>query len=151
MFSKEDILNIPKVSEKLNYECPNPTFNEEVIKLYMDKFDEDKAISIDKVQPKVLKMCSNSLCVPLSLIFNESYVSGIVPDLWRKANIVPLFKKSCKLEPSNYRPISLTSIVCKVMERIIRDEIMNYLLQHNLIVKQQHGFVSNKNCYTNLL
>ena len=117
----------------------------------MDKLDENKAIGVDKVHPKVLKMCSNSLCVPLSLIFNESYVSGIVPDLWRKANIVPLFKKGCKLEPSNYRPISLTSVVCKVMERIIRDEIMNYLLQHNLIVKQQNGFVNNKNCSTNLL
>ncbi len=127
MFSKEDTLNIPKISEKLNYECPNPTFTEEVIKLYMDKLDENKAIGVDNVHPKVLKMCSNSICVPLSLIFNESYVSGIVPDLWRKANIVPLFKKGCKLEPSNYRPISLTSVVCKLMERIIRDEIMSYL------------------------
>ena len=95
MFSKEDTLNIPKVSEKLNYECPNPTFTEEVIKLYMDKLDGNNAIGVDKVHPKVLKMFSNSLCVLLSLILNESYVSGIVPDLWCKANTVPLFKKGC--------------------------------------------------------
>ena len=64
---------------------------------------------------------------------------------------MPLFKKGNKLEASNYRPISLTSIVCKLMERIIRDEIMNHLLINKLIIKQQHGFVNRKNCTTNLL
>jgi hypothetical protein len=110
-----------------------------------------KTVGVDNVHPKVLKMCSISLCKPLSLIFNKSYESGVVPDLWRKADIVPLFKKGCKLEPSNYRPISLTSIVCKLMERIIRDEIMNYLLLNKLIIEQQLGFVNNKNGTTNLL
>ena len=55
------------------------------------------------------------------------------------------------MEPSNYRPISLTSIVCKLMERIIRDEIMNHLVLNKLIVNEQHGFVYRKNCTTNLL
>ena len=68
-----------------------------------------------------------------------------------KANIVPSFKKGNKLEASNYRPISLTSIVCKLMERIIRDEIMNHLIENKLIIKQQHGFVNRKNCTSNLL
>ena len=151
VFIKEDTVNIPKVGEKFNIECPNPSFTEGTIRLYIDKLNAHKAIGVDNVHPKVLKKCSVSLCKPLSLIFTKSYESGVVPHLWRKANIVPLFKKGNKLEPSNYRPISLTSIVCKVMERIIRDEITNHLVKNKLIIKQQHGFVNKKNCMTNLL
>jgi hypothetical protein len=64
---------------------------------------------------------------------------------------VPLFKKGYKLEPSNYRPISLTSVLCKLMERIIRDEIMDHLVKNKFIIKHKHGFVNHKNCTTNLL
>ena len=136
VFIKEDTVNIPKVGEKLNIECPNLSFTEASIILYIDKLNAHKAIGVDNVHPKVLKMCSLSLCKPLSLLFTKSYESGVVPDLRRKANIVPLFEKGNKLEPSNYRPISLTSIVCKVMERIIRDEIVNHLVKNKLIIKQ---------------
>jgi len=151
VFSKENISNLPKVDEKFSIECPNPSFTETVVRLYIHKLNTHKTVGVDDVHPKVLKMCSQSLCKPLSLIFNKSYETGVVPELWRKANIVPLFKKGNKLEASNYRPISLTSIVCKLMERIIRDEIMNHLLINKLIIKQQHGFVNRKNCTTNLL
>ena len=105
VFSKEVIINIPKVSEKLNIECPNPSFAETILQLYIEKLDVHKAVGVDYAHPKVLKMCAKSICKPLSLIFIESFESGVVPELWRKANIVPLFKKGSKLEPSNYRPI----------------------------------------------
>ncbi len=65
--------------------------------------------------------------------------------------MVPLFKKGNKLDPTNYRPVSLTSIVCKIMERIIRDQMMVYLVENNLISKEQQGFLNNKSCNTNLL
>ncbi len=103
------------------------------------------------VHPKVLKPCSAVLAKPLSIIFEKSFETGKLPEIWLKANIIPLFKKGNKLDPTNYRPISLTSIVCKIMEKIIRDEIMNYLVINNLIISQQHGFVNNKSCITNLL
>ncbi len=118
---------------------------------YINKLDTKKSVGVDNVHPKVLKSCSHSLSKPLSLLFNNSFETGVVPALCRKANIVPLFKKGNKLEPSNNRPISLTSIVCKLMERIIRDEIMNHLVINKLIVNEQHGFVYRKNCMTNLL
>ena len=77
--------------------------------------------------------------------------SGAVPQDWRDANVTPIFKKGSKNNPSNYRPISLTSIPCKVMESIIKDGVVNYLLRYRLIKSSQHGFMSNKSCRTNLL
>ena len=77
--------------------------------------------------------------------------SGAVPQDWRDANVTPIFKKGSKNNPSNYRPISLTSIPCKVMESIIKDGVVNYLLRYRLIKSSQHGFMSNKSCTTNLL
>ena len=93
VFSKEDISNLPKVGEKFNIECPNPSFTETVVKLYIDKLNTHKTVGVDDVHPKVLKMCSKSLCKPLSLIFNKSHETGVVPELWKVDNILPLFKK----------------------------------------------------------
>jgi hypothetical protein len=77
--------------------------------------------------------------------------SGVVPDLWKRANITPLFKSGSKLNLTNYRGISLTSVFCKFIERIIADHIMKYLQQFNIISPQQHGFMPKLSTVTNLL
>ena len=66
-------------------------------------------------------------------------------------HVTPLSKKGSRLNRANYRPLSLTSIIRKIMEKIIKDEIINHLIKHNLINKHQHRFVYNKACVTNLL
>jgi len=87
----------------------------------------------------------------LSKIFVKSFESGVIPTDWKEANITPIFKKGSKSEPANYRPVSLTSLPCKVMERMVRDVIMNQLLERNLLNRNQHGFMPGKSCTTNLL
>jgi hypothetical protein len=67
--------------------------------------------------------------------------SAVVPELWKKSNITPLFKSGSKFKLTNYRDISLTSVFCKFTERIIGDHIMKYLQRFNLISPQQHGFM----------
>ena len=74
-----------------------------------------------------------------------------MPPIWKMANVTPVFKKGAKTNPSNYRPISLISIVCKVMESLIRDEMMDHLMANNLLNRHQHGFVIGKSCASNLL
>jgi hypothetical protein len=74
-----------------------------------------------------------------------------VPDAWKVANITPLFKSGNKLLPTNYRGISLTSVLSKFIERIIVDHVMAYLLKFNLISKEQHGFMPKLSTATNLL
>ncbi|CAF1155240.1 unnamed protein product, partial [Brachionus calyciflorus] len=76
---------------------------------------------------------------------------GLLPAHWKKANVSPLHKNGPRVIVSNYRPVSLTSIVGKVMEKIIRDELMIYLVMNKLINEKQHGFMQGKSCNTNLL
>jgi len=82
----------------------------------------------------------------------QSFMSvGKVPADWKAAFITPLFKKGASSDPSNYRPVSLTSVFSKLMERVIVTNLLNYLSSHKLINKQQHGFLSRRSTSTNLL
>ena len=80
-----------------------------------------------------------------------SLQEGIVPLDWKEANIIPLFKKGSRNKSVNYRPVSLTSVICKVLETIIRDHMMDFLIKHKLINPSQHGFLKARSCLTNLL
>ena len=78
------------------------------------------------------------------------YVS-IYPPIWKRANVSAIFKKGEKKKPSNYRPISLTSVPCKLMEKLVRDAIVNHMTEINLFSNAQHGFIKGKSCVTQLL
>ena len=69
-----------------------------------------------------------------------SVSTGEIPSLWRQANVVPIFKKGVRSDMSNYRPISLTSVIGKMLESIIAKRIWLHLESHNLISDSQHGF-----------
>ncbi len=105
----------------------------------------------DYVPSIVLKLLANSICLPLSLIFKKSFANACLPNIWLQAHVVPVFKKGSRLEPSNYRPISLTCICCKVMETIIKKHLVRHLISNDLISHHQHGFVPGKNTSTQLL
>ncbi len=85
------------------------------------------------------------------MIFQRSMDTGGVPEDWKSANVTPIFKKGAKSEPGNYRPVSLTSICCKLLESILRDVLMEHLERNKLINQSQHGFMPKKSCGTNLL
>ena len=70
---------------------------------------------------------------------------------WKEANIVPLFKKGSRNKSVNYRPVSLTSVICILLETIIRDHMIDFLVKHKLINPYQHGFLKARSCLTNLL
>ena len=87
---------------------------------------------------------------PLAHVFNMSLQEGIVPLEWKEANIIPLFKKGSRNKSVNYRPVSLTSVICKLLETIIRDHMIDFLVKHKLINPSQHGFLKARSCLTNL-
>ena len=105
----------------------------------------------DNIPARILKDNVDHLSLPLSIIFNKSMSTGEVPGDWKLANVTPIYKKGSKNKPENYRPISLTSISCKLMESIIRDRVNSHLTRNLLINSSQHGFMKNKSCTTNLL
>ena len=75
-----------------------------------------------------------------------SLQDGIVPFEWKEANIIPLFQKDSRNKSLNYRPVSLTSVICKLLETIITDRMMDFLIKHKLINPSQHGFIKAKSC-----
>ena len=105
----------------------------------------------DGIYPLVLKSTANTCCEPLSYFFQKSFNEKKIPNKWREANITPIFKSGSRMESSNYRPVSLTSVVSKVMERLIQVEILFFLESNSLISSNQHGFRPGKSCITNLI
>ena len=105
----------------------------------------------DDIHPRVLKELSQTLSLPLALLYRKSINTGELPDIWKQAWIVPIHKKGSKQEPGNYRPVSLTSVACKVLESLIRDALMEHLDTHSLLSVEQHGFRPRRSCSTQLL
>ena len=99
----------------------------------------------------LLKEVRDLLVTPISILLWKSLDEGVVPDDWKIANVCPVFKKGVKSQISNYRPVSLTSQVSKVIESVLRDAIVSHLETNELIQDSQHGFRKGRSCLTNLL
>uniref|UniRef100_A0A670JXF3 Reverse transcriptase domain-containing protein n=1 Tax=Podarcis muralis TaxID=64176 RepID=A0A670JXF3_PODMU len=104
-----------------------------------------------KLHPRVLKELADVISEPLAVIFENSWRTGEVPADWRRANVVPIFKKGEREDPNNYRPVSLTSIPGKILEQIIKQTVCEHLERNAVITNSQHGFLKNKSCQTNLI
>lgn len=112
---------------------------------------EDKTQGPNGIHPAVLRNCADTVARPLSIIFNKSLQSGKLPPDWKFASVCPIFKKSDRSDPGNYRPVSLTSVPCKIMESIIKDETTEFLDKSGFYNNCQHGFVKGRSRLTNLL
>jgi len=126
-------------------------FNEIEVETYLKNLKTNKSPGADKLHPQILRALKNELKIPLTHIYNLSMQTGIVPEKFKEANITAIYKNKDKKLPQNYRPISLTSILGKTMERIIRDQIVEFLEENNYIQDSQHGFRRKRSCLTNLL
>ena len=117
----------------------------------LETLDVNKSVGIDEVHPYILRMCAQSISHQLSEFFMHSYCIGKLPQAWKDANVTPIYKKGSKSDPLYYRPVSLTSVPCKVMEKLIKNEMIRHLETNDLFTKHQHGFTRNRSCITNLL
>ena len=93
---------------------------ETVVRKKLDRLRSDKAARADDLSPRILNKLKEEICYPLTVIMQSSLESGVVPSDWKTANITPIFKKDSKSQVENYRPVSLTSQICKLFEMIIR-------------------------------
>ena len=105
----------------------------------------------DKIWARVLHDLSDVLAEPLAMVFMGCLEEGTVPPDWKLANVTPIFKSGSKGLPGNYRPVSLTSIICKIMESVLRDAIVDFLAQNELLRLSQHGFLRRRSTLMNLL
>ncbi|CAM5102191.1 unnamed protein product [Natator depressus] len=128
-----------------------PSVEIEVVRDYLEKLDVHKSMGPDESHPRVLKELVAVIAEPLAIIFENSWRTGEVPDDWKKANVVPIFKKGKKEDPGNYRPVSLTSVPGKIMEQVLKESILKHLHERKVIRNSQHGFTKGRSCLTNLI
>ena len=105
----------------------------------------------DQVHPRVVREASDQLAEPLAILFNKSLNTGTLPVDWKQGSVVPIYKKGDRSVAGNYRPVSLTSILCKVLESLVKDHIMSHLDEGQLLSRHQHGFRPGRSCTSQLL
>jgi len=156
VFTIEDVSNVPgtqinnKVAQE-NLGLDEVIIEERMVMNKLLKMRSDKAMGADNVSPRLLAEIREEICHPLTVIFNKTLKAGCVPKDWKEANVCPIFKKGSRSQPGNYRPVSLTSQICKLCESVLRDTMVEYLESNGLIRDSQHGFRRGRSCLTNLL
>ena len=135
---------------KINYNNLNQVhFSVPDVKNILKNLDPNKAPGPDQIHGKILKNCASALCTPLTLLFQSSFYTCNIPNDWKTANVVPVYKKGSKNSVQNYRPISLTSLIMKVYEKVIAAELLKRV--NDKINPRQHGFLPLKSCESQLL
>ena len=150
VFTRENN-NIPPIGFTKFTNMANIEFTTQGIVKILRELKPGKSAGPDNIPTWVLKEFALLIAPVLQVIYTQSYQTGILPNDWLTANIVPVYKKGDKSTPANYRPISLTSVCCKTMEHIICHSILDHLNTYNIINPIQHGFRPGLSCQTQLI
>ena len=149
VFTRTEYDSIPmKTPEQ---KMPDITLTRKGVEKLLLGLNTSKAMGPDKVHPRILKELAHDLSEVMTHFFQQSITIGIIPEEWKQANICPLFKKNDRSVPSNYRPVSLTCILCKVLEHIICSNLMTFFEENNILNPRQHAFRKRHSCETQLI
>ena len=124
---------------------------EEKVEMLLKDVNSIKTPGVDNLHPRIQTELAAELKKPLCKIFKSSLMVGKIPDVWKKARITAIFKHKGSRKIANYRPVSLTSIVCKTFERIIREDIIKHFNANGLFSKRQYGFLGGRSTSLQLL
>ena len=125
--------------------------SEDIVMKKLSLLRVDKSPGADALSPRYLREIRNEICQEVLAIWSMSLRDGVVPEDWKMANVCPIFKKGKRSDAANYRPVSLTSQLGKLLESVIRDSLVDHLDRFNLIRESQHGFRKGHSCQSNLL
>ena len=112
----------------------------ENVKSCFKEIPSNKATGLDHLPCCVLKNSLSNIIEPLTHIINLSLKEGRVPHEWKRASITPLFKGGDNMLPVNYRPISVLSVLSKVLEKLVFKQVYSYLDKNDILVSNQYGF-----------
>ena len=149
--AKAKTKKIPQHQQRSNTVLSDIEFSKEDIEKAMDEVKENSACGEEDIPAIVLKRCKKNLSHPILLIWKDSLSTGFIRHAYKKQYITPVHKKDSRALPENYRPISLTSHLIKIFERVIRNVIVDHLEINHLLCKNQHGFRKGRSCLTQLL
>ena len=150
VFTKEPSGTLPEFELRTNL---NIKFNLTIsmVKKELKSLNPNKSLGPDEIHPVMLKRLADHIAIPLHTIMTKSLEESTLPDEWKIAHVSPVYKKGKKNLAENYRPVSLTSIACRLMEKILKDQIMQHLMNEKLLSKHQHGFMGKRSTVTQLL
>ena len=150
VFTQEDLHNIPELRQEYP-DMDTITFGLEGIQKLLENLKPHKAGGPDDISARFLKENAAELAPMYQHLFTQSYNHSVLPKSWCEASVCPIYKKGQKYLPENYRPVSLTSIPCKILEHIIVSKTWEHLNRHNIITNIQHGFRSGLSCTSQLI
>jgi len=126
-----------------------PIIQEEAADDLLCHLDTYKSMEPDEIHPRVLRELAEELAKPPSIIYQQSWLTGEVPDDWRIASVTPIYKKGQKEYHGNYRPVSLTSVPGKIMEQFILSALTGHVKDNQRIRPSQYGFMKSRSDLTN--
>ena len=143
----------PPYFEKRKYdsELNDIQISPDLVKKKLLKIKVKKSPGPDKIHPRVLHETTPSITMPLTIIFNTSIHTKYLPSDWKEANVSVIYKKGNKSLPNNYRPVSLTAIICKILESIVRDHVIDLMKRNKLFSENQFGFITGRSTMLQLL
>ena len=124
---------------------------ENKVKLLLKQLNVSKSTGPDNFHPRFLKETADNISYPITILFNKSLSEGSLPSDWKRANVTCIFKSGNKTKSSNYRPISITNILCRMLESVIKSAVMEHCKDSNIFRDSQYGFRERRGCILQLL
>ena len=151
VFSVESDDDIPTFDSGTDAKLSDVKITQEMMLKALKALKPSKSPGPDEIHPRVLRETAEELSLPLKILFDKTMDTGKIPQDWKSAEVRPIFKKGNKNSAGNYRPVSLTAIVCKLFEGFIRDALATHFKDNELLSVNQFGFTSGRSCVTQLL
>ena len=151
VFTKEQVGELPSITNKTDNRIQDCAVSVEMVRKEILSLNINKSCGPDEINPRMLTERVDFIASPLALLMNKTLEYGSLPQDWKIAFVSPIYKKGARNVAENYRPISLTSVVCKLMEKFIKDAALNHLIENNLLSTKQFGFVKGRTTVTQLL
>ena len=151
VFTTEDLSSVPALPESTYPPLPEISITEHGVFTLLSQIDPHKACRPDNIPAKILHELAQELTPMITHLFKQSLDTSELPTEWKSVYVTPVFKKDKRSDPSNYRPISLTSILCKTFEHILVSQIMKHLETHQILCPNQFGFRTKHSCESQLL
>ena len=151
VFTVEDYANLPELNYIVDEQLENIHCSTSEIVKHLQALKPNKSPGPDYISSRILQVCANELAPSITVLLNKSFSTGAVPDDWKSADISSIHKKGSKHKRDNYRQISLTSIVCKIGEKIVRDRVIKFWNDLNILNEHQFAYLRGRSTVTQLL
>ena len=151
VFTYENVTNFPELPNSNIPDMPSFDIDACGMEKLLKNINVKKASGPDEISSWILKEAASEIAPFLQFTFMQSIKTSEVPRDWKLANVVAMFKKGNETDAPNYRPVSLTSVTCKILEHIIFHHVMSHLEEHNILTGDQHGFRKGHSRETQLI